>query len=730
MKSHLWKVLFGIGLLLDSPSIFANFPSGAQEATESKSQLRNTLISLGHSSQLNGIEKVLSSVLLSDLMLEQSPKAALQHLLNAEFRLSDNIRTNPLILLKKAAIFAELGYDEQALQALSPLLTNSRLTPKFMGSIYKVLLGKLNKKANKDTIWKAIRGYGGFDKVMSFLDRESFFVLLELLDEKQPDKYQEALESYIARFFYHDSAKGMFSQLINSKAPSFAFLEKMRFNAYYDNGLRDWLAISIPNVQAGSKGDKNQPLPVLEDFLGLRLVEKAWEFGQTVDANTIANRYDRARFLDRMFDLSLRFQEPTKGLRFISQIKRLGFDTNEKLAQLLSYNGLHMAAFGIYDRLSHRRSRAKFGWQAFWSLVRADEFQQAVDYYKNCHEVRKCWGSSLRVKAAYWYSYSLSNIGRNAEAGKVLEELMGDSNAGFYHYAGANLFRVVEPDKSRVFYDELKGLSEENLSLTQLANIDTSLKLQVQHAGLFEDARSIMRFYLREYDDPDYISDIGNLSARIGFYSGSEKALGLVEKLWRVDGNSYRKEMISLRQKQGFWMVRYPRAFREIVKKVAEKNRLDEYLLYSLMRAESYYDPTARSNVGAKGVLQIMPYTAYKIAKEMGLENFTFSQLSNPAINIPLSGFYFRKLLDHFGQNYLLACAAYNAGPQVANLWLQRCQDCDALELIESISYRETRNYVKKIARFYHDYRWLYLAKKTELFPKISGVHPQLVNMY
>ena len=126
------------------------------------------------------------------------------------------------------------------------------------------------------------------------------------------------------------------------------------------------------------------------------------------------------------------------------------------------------------------------------------------------------------------------------------------------------------------------------------------------------------------------------------------------------------------------------------------------------MRAESFYNPKARSPVGAQGLMQIMPYTGVKISRELGDYRFRLEELYNPKVSLVYGSYYLGRLMEYFSGHPVLVLAAYNAGPSRAKEWLERCAGCEVDEFIETISFRETRSYVKKILRYYSNYKRIY----------------------
>jgi len=149
----------------------------------------------------------------------------------------------------------------------------------------------------------------------------------------------------------------------------------------------------------------------------------------------------------------------------------------------------------------------------------------------------------------------------------------------------------------------------------------------------------------------------------------------------------------------------YPLAFPDIYSAQADASGVDIGWLLALSRQESGFSPLVKSNKGAMGVMQIMPNTGKRLAKELKLK-YTNQALNKADYNIRLGSYYLQKLLKRFDNNYVLATAAYNAGPHRVDEWLSlRSIDDDWAHWIATIPYKETRKYVQNILAYSHFYQ-------------------------
>lgn len=153
--------------------------------------------------------------------------------------------------------------------------------------------------------------------------------------------------------------------------------------------------------------------------------------------------------------------------------------------------------------------------------------------------------------------------------------------------------------------------------------------------------------------------------------------------------------------------ILYPLAFWPQVSRAAEAERIDPLVPIALMRQESLFDPGARSPADARGLMQLLPSTAERVANSRGLPA-PADRLYDPDVNITLGVAHLADLLRSYDGDPLRAFAAYNGGEEAVARWQQRFGTLPPDEFVESITYRETRDYVKKVIGNYRRYQQLY----------------------
>jgi len=159
-----------------------------------------------------------------------------------------------------------------------------------------------------------------------------------------------------------------------------------------------------------------------------------------------------------------------------------------------------------------------------------------------------------------------------------------------------------------------------------------------------------------------------------------------------------------------YWEALFPRPYWSELKRFSLANGLDPYLVASLIRQESEFNPLAVSRANAVGLMQLLPKTGKVVAHQTSLKHYTPAQLFTPGVNLQLGTRYFRGMVDKFGGSFEHALAAYNAGSDRVEEWMGQGPYRDSPEFVESIPFTETREYVQAILRNTAVYKQLYGA--------------------
>jgi soluble lytic murein transglycosylase len=202
-------------------------------------------------------------------------------------------------------------------------------------------------------------------------------------------------------------------------------------------------------------------------------------------------------------------------------------------------------------------------------------------------------------------------------------------------------------------------------------------------------------------------------------------ARGLADRLALAElygdaGNDHRAQRLMMEAYEGalsrlptdgeaeVWWHAWPLPWPDDVRELAFRGGgVDPALIYSVMREESGYRPTALSVAGARGLLQLMPDTAARVARQAGLPEPSPESLFEPRVNLDLGSRYLAQLLTRFDGRISAAVASYNAGPEAVSRWVEGSTLADD-EWVEAIPYDQTRAYTKRVLRSLNAYRMLY----------------------
>ncbi len=152
---------------------------------------------------------------------------------------------------------------------------------------------------------------------------------------------------------------------------------------------------------------------------------------------------------------------------------------------------------------------------------------------------------------------------------------------------------------------------------------------------------------------------------------------------------------------------RLPIKYEAEVKKYSKMYRFDEYFIYAIICAESGFDNEAQSQVGAKGLMQLMPETAKWLKQKYKLD-IDVENLFDPETNIHLGCQYIAYLSGRFNNDMVLVLAAYNGGEGNVRNWLNNKLYSSDGKTLKNIPYKETANYVKRVSTYYELYKDTY----------------------
>lgn len=172
---------------------------------------------------------------------------------------------------------------------------------------------------------------------------------------------------------------------------------------------------------------------------------------------------------------------------------------------------------------------------------------------------------------------------------------------------------------------------------------------------------------------------------------------------------------------RNYYALRFPLHHDDTIRREARRNRIDPAWVAAEIRAESIFNPQARSGADARGLMQVLPSTGAAVARRIGQPWGGGESLYDADTNIVLGTAYLRQMLDEYGGKPYFAIAGYNAGPTPLRRWQDDRPGMDADFWIETITYAETRDYVARVLAFSVIYDWRLEGDALRLTDRMEG---------
>jgi len=325
-------------------------------------------------------------------------------------------------------------------------------------------------------------------------------------------------------------------------------------------------------------------------------------------------------------------------------------------------------------------------WLAGWIALRfLEDYKVSLEHFTNMYQSVKYPIS--RARGAYWAGRAAEKLNDT----KATEKWYGIAASFPTSYYGQLAFARINPGSSLKIPDNEKPLAEEIKSFSS--------------HELVKAAK-----ILNQIGDDKYLK---SFIKAIGGIRNSQGWLSLTADLAHTINRPDLAVIVAkIANKSGWLMTEhgYPMITPPLMKIDKDSPVLEVPLVLAMIRQESAFNNVAKSHAGARGLLQLMPRTASKIAKKLHIPYSQRRLLSDPDYNLKLGQAYLAGLVEEFNGSYVLALVAYNAGPSRAWKWMRRNGDprdpaIDAIDWIELIPFRETRNYVQRVLEHLQMYR-------------------------
>ena len=297
----------------------------------------------------------------------------------------------------------------------------------------------------------------------------------------------------------------------------------------------------------------------------------------------------------------------------------------------------------------------------------------------------------------YWYGRSLKELG-DSEKSNAQFRLLEDQFNFYGQLAREELGKpIVIPPKAKVSNAEIKEISKR---------------------GGFSRAERFYVMNLRFEGNREWNWELRGMSDR--------QLLATAEYAKQI--HLYDRTVNTADRTKGEhdFGLRYPMPFKEQLSPIAKNIDLNLAWAYGLIRQESRFITNASSSVGASGLMQVMPNTAKYVAKKIGMNSYTNERLKETQTNLTLGSHYLNMVLKDLDDSWVLASAAYNAGPSRPKSWRERLnQSTEGAIFVESIPFNETRTYVKNVLANASYYSLLMDGQTTPMKQRLGMIAPK-----
>ncbi len=362
-------------------------------------------------------------------------------------------------------------------------------------------------------------------------------------------------------------------------------------------------------------------------------------------------------------------------------------------AMLLEGKGLRKRAAALYEELVEKAPSSTYVtsalWRLGWAAYQEERYPAALDYFARLEEREEDAIAALRAR--YWHARAAERAG-TGDVSAELSALALEYPLSYYGWRAST--RVSDAPGRPEPVDLARGRSA-------LAPRDLERPRILLQAGLLDETQlELARLFPRARSLSDRL-ELANLYTHAGNFNRAQRLMidAYTEPLARGPSPDQLEP----------WFFAWPAAYREYVDGETKNGAdLEQALLYAVMREESGYRPAVISPNGARGLLQLMPETAARMARLEGLRGFQNEDLFKPDVNVKLGSAYLAQLVRRFDGRLSAAIGGYNAGPTAVTEWLHSIATEADDEWVESIPYDQTRSYVKRVLRSLHAYRVLY----------------------
>ena len=352
----------------------------------------------------------------------------------------------------------------------------------------------------------------------------------------------------------------------------------------------------------------------------------------------------------------------------------------------------------MYEKYPRGRYAERAAWKAGWRAFMNRRFAETVKYFERA--AADFPRSDYRPAWIYWTGRAHEALGQRPLAEARYSLAVTDYQNSYYGRLAMNRTkeRRLTPGAQSEEGEAVVAPPPNELIIRTLLEI-----------GRYQDALNELAYARRYWGDSPVIQATSAwASQQLGPSKTGTERFNLVRGGINTMRRAYPQFMAAGGDElpRAVQLVIFPLTYADLIAKYSAANGLDPYLVAALMVQESTFVPDIRSSAGAVGLMQLMPATARRYARQLKLP-YSANLLKNPEANIRMGTAYLADKIKEFGQVHL-ALASYNAGESPVKEWMAERPGLPREEFIDDIPYPETQTYVKRILGTVADYRRLY----------------------
>ena len=362
----------------------------------------------------------------------------------------------------------------------------------------------------------------------------------------------------------------------------------------------------------------------------------------------------------------------------------------------------------MYARFPRGRYAERAAWKVGWTAYRKGEMSEAVRYFESSAATFP--RSDYRPSWLYWSGRARDAIGDATGAAARYQLTIADYHNTYYGRLAEGILRKqggsLGPSRLVFAQNAAANAGEDDYFPPTEATIRTLLA-----AGLYQPAVKELEFARAKWgDSPGITATIAWANKQMAASESGADQFALARGSITLMKRAYPQFMASGGEQlpREILTTIFPLQYWDLIRKNAAQHNLDPYLVAALMAQESTFVRDIKSHAGAYGLMQIMPPTGRQYARKLKLR-YSLRLLTTAETNIRMGTMYFADLIRQFGGVHL-ALASYNAGETPVRRWMRENAGLPQDEFIDSISYPETQQYVKRLLGTAEDYRRLYGA--------------------